>query len=66
MVIDLLSQAEADVESLEEALERVSAGTYGTCATCGRPVAAERLAAHPTTSVCVACAQAGWPRVRPT
>ena len=66
MVIDLLSQAEADIESLEKALDRLATGSYGTCATCGRPVAPERLAAHPTTPVCVACAQVGWPRMRPT
>ena len=58
LVIDLLAQAEADVAALDTALERLDAGTYGTCVACGRSIPAERLAAHPTAEHCVACAQA--------
>jgi RNA polymerase-binding transcription factor DksA len=57
-VIDLLSQAEADVAALDQALAEVDAGTYGACQVCAQPIPAERLAAHPTTRHCVACAQA--------
>jgi len=58
LVIDLLSQAEADVAALEAALERFDAGTYGRCEPCGRAIPTERLAANPTTRACVGCAQA--------
>lgn len=58
LVIDLLARAEADVAALDTALERLAAGTYGGCEVCGDPIPPERLAAHPTTIHCVACAQA--------
>ena len=58
LVIDLLSQAEADVAALDLALERLDAGAYGRCEACSRAIPAERLAANPTTRHCVACAQA--------
>ena len=44
--------------ALDLALAEVDAGTYGACEACGRPIPGERLAAHPTTRRCVACAQA--------
>ena len=44
--------------ALDLALAHVDAGTYGSCEACGGPIGAERLAAHPTTRQCVACAQA--------
>jgi DnaK suppressor protein len=70
LVIDLLAQADADVAALDSALERLGAGTYGTCVVCGEPIPGERLAAHPTAEQCVACAQARAAatssRVRPT
>lgn len=58
LVIDLLAQAEADVAALDMAVAGVDAGTYGRCLGCGAPIGGERLAAHPTTPYCVACAQA--------
>jgi RNA polymerase-binding transcription factor DksA len=58
LVIDLLTQAEADVAALDLALADLDAGYYGRCEACGQPIAGERLAAHPTTRHCVRCAQA--------
>ncbi len=70
MVIDLLGQAEEDLHGLDQALDRLRRGVYGACATCGRPIPAERLAAQPTTLTCLVCAQASAAatssRVRPT
>jgi DnaK suppressor protein len=40
---------------VEGALERLDAGTYGTCTSCGRPVAAERLEAIPWAALCIDC-----------
>ena len=42
---------------LEEAMERVSAGTYGVCESCGRPIDVERLEALPQARLCIDCAR---------
>ena len=46
------------LRQVEEALERLAAGTYGACRACGRPIAPERLAAIPWTATCIDCARA--------
>lgn len=45
----------AEVRHIRAALQRIATGTYSTCATCGRPIGAERLAAIPTAVTCIAC-----------
>lgn len=40
-----------------EALERIEAGTYGTCRFCGRPITKARLDALPYTPYCIDCEQ---------
>ena len=52
----LIRQAEQHLEEIARALERVEDGSYGTCAVCGRPIAAARLEARPVARTCVACA----------
>ena len=52
----LVRQAHRRLEEIEAAVERVEAGTYGVCDTCGRPIGTERLAARPTARVCIGCA----------
>lgn len=70
MVIDLLRQAETDLDGLDRAVERLRRGEYGRCESCGRPIPAERLVSQPSVVTCVACAQARAAatssRVRPT
>ena len=39
-----------------DALNRMRAGTYGRCATCGVPIPYDRLLIIPETSTCIACA----------
>jgi DnaK suppressor protein len=46
----------AELEMIEAALARITAGTYATCAQCGGSISAERLAALPYTTSCIACA----------
>ena len=41
---------------VDAALDRVAAGSYGRCESCGQPIAAERLEALPATRWCVRCA----------
>jgi DnaK suppressor protein len=38
---------------VEHAIERIDAGTYGSCETCGAPIAAARLEAMPATRYCI-------------
>jgi DnaK suppressor protein len=52
----LLDGARRRVAELNEALERLDAGTYGVCEVCGNPIPAERLAARPAARTCVGCA----------
>jgi DnaK suppressor protein len=47
--LDLLSKA-------NRALERVEAGTYGTCEVCGKSIPVERLEVLPYSTFCVECA----------
>ena len=48
----------AQLRQVEEALERLDAGTYGTCRSCGQQIAPERLAAIPWAAACIDCARA--------
>lgn len=49
----LASQAREHLCEVEAALERWAAGTYGVCAVCHHPIAAERLEARPTARTCI-------------
>ena len=40
---------------IDGALERLEAGTFGTCSTCGRPIGRERLDAIPWVTQCIDC-----------
>jgi DnaK suppressor protein len=51
----LLQLRAATLARIDEALGRLDAGTYGTCADCGRDIAARRLRALPFAVRCQAC-----------
>ena len=55
-VAALLDHARRRLAEVDAALERVTAGSYGVCEVCGRPIGAERLAALPGATRCVTCA----------
>ena len=55
-VAALLASARRRLADVDDALGRIEAGEYGTCASCGRPIAPERLAARPSARTCIACA----------
>jgi DnaK suppressor protein len=40
---------------IEEALERISDGTYGICEECGEQIGVDRLKARPVTTLCIDC-----------
>jgi DnaK suppressor protein len=52
----LRAQAVAHLSDLDQALMRVTSGTYGTCNICGQAIDVERLRALPVTESCTACA----------
>lgn len=47
-----------ELRAIAAALERIADGSYGTCANCGEPIAAERMHAQPTARLCLACQSA--------
>ncbi len=47
----------AQLALVEDALERLDAGTYGTCVSCGQPIAPARLEAIPWAGTCIDCAR---------
>jgi DnaK suppressor protein len=53
----LREEMETRIAQLEEALERLDAGTYGTCESCGQAIDPERLEALPQTRLCIDCAR---------
>jgi RNA polymerase-binding protein DksA len=38
---------------IDEALQRIKDGTYGTCKVCGKEIGEQRLEAHPWASLCI-------------
>jgi RNA polymerase-binding protein DksA len=48
--LDLLTQ-------IQRAVERIDAGTYGFCESCGKPIPKARLKAFPSATLDVACKQ---------
>lgn len=55
-VAALLRDARIRRAALDDALVRIDAGSYGTCAACGRPIGPERLDAVPGATHCIDCA----------
>jgi DnaK suppressor protein len=43
------------IGKIRQALERLDAGTFGTCTACGKPISAARLRARPVTDLCIDC-----------
>jgi DnaK suppressor protein len=51
-----LKQTDAKILiAIEEAIQRVEAGTYGLCRDCGDQISKARLEAIPWTRVCISC-----------
>ena len=52
----LLAQRGGDyLDYLNEALERIEAGTFGVCRLCGGTIGRKRLEAVPTATQCIEC-----------
>jgi DnaK suppressor protein len=53
----LAENAQNLLDQGERALDRIDAGTYGVCESCGQPIGKARLMAFPRASLCVSCKQ---------
>ncbi len=47
----------AQLQLVEDALAFIADGTYGTCRSCGKAIAAARLVAIPWAATCIECAR---------
>ncbi len=45
-----------EIAQIKAALDRIKAGTYGDCATCGEAISEKRLAIIPHAAQCISCA----------
>jgi RNA polymerase-binding protein DksA len=55
----LRERSRAELDRVDAALRRLDDGTYGTCVSCGNPIAPERLEAIPWSPTCIDCARKG-------
>ena len=54
-VLGVVESLKSQLDDIDRALARVEAGTYGTCANCGREIEPDRLAFRPASILCVEC-----------
>ena len=52
--VPLVEELEARHTDVEEALEKMENGTYGTCEECGEDIPLDRLEANPAARTCIA------------
>jgi DnaK suppressor protein len=55
-VATLVADTQNRLAEIDAALDRLAAGTYGTCERCGRAIPSARLEARPVATLCVECA----------
>ena len=53
--VSLATSEGARLRDVDAALERIKAGTFGKCATCGREISEARLRAVPSALYCASC-----------
>ncbi|MDP7032914.1 MAG: TraR/DksA C4-type zinc finger protein [Planctomycetota bacterium] len=53
--LSLIESAEDEMRKINEALDRISDGSFGICEPCGNSIPLERLRVIPHTTHCVAC-----------
>jgi DnaK suppressor protein len=55
ILLTLTENERIRLRELDEALDRIDAGTYGTCEECGEPIGLKRLEVNPVATYCVPC-----------
>jgi RNA polymerase-binding transcription factor len=61
-LLTLVRSLRDTLRDVEQALDRMDAGTYGTCERCGQPIDEERLEALPAARLCMSCKRQGGRR----
>jgi len=56
--LNLRAHEEARLNEIEEALQNMETGQYGTCLECNSDINVERLFAKPTAKLCLKCRKA--------
>ncbi len=51
----LVSELKNQAADVEKALSKIAGGTYGFCEECGEMIDTDRLAIHPTATMCLTC-----------
>lgn len=54
-VLGLVESLKRQLDSVDAALGKLDAGTYGICATCGEQIGADRMEFRPTSVRCMDC-----------
>ena len=62
VVSALETEAVNELADIDAALQRLDAGTYGSCSDCGEDISLARLEARPAATLCVDCADVSAPR----
>lgn len=57
MAQETLRRQQRERVRIDAALRRLDDGSYGDCLECAEPIAAGRLNADPTATLCLACAE---------
>ena len=57
VVSALESEAVQQIAEIGAALQRLDAGTYGICVSCGEPISEGRLKVRPAATQCLDCAE---------
>ena len=55
LVFKLRDRERQLLSKIDQALERISEGTFGTCEVCEEPIEARRLEARPVSTLCLSC-----------
>jgi len=58
MSLETGRRRQQQLQNIDLALERISSGDYGDCFKCGEIINPQRLAADPTATLCIGCAEA--------
>jgi DnaK suppressor protein len=63
-LLTLVHSLRDTLRDVDHALDRMEAGTYGTCERCREPIGEERLDALPAARLCIGCKQRARTRAR--
>jgi DnaK suppressor protein len=54
-VLGLVEALKVRLDSIDHALSKIAAGTYGICERCGEMIGADRIDYRPTSRLCMRC-----------